>query len=107
MAIRDTWNHLQRLPAVRTGLFATGLVLILGSPAVGILPGPGGVIVFAIGLGLALKYSEWAKRKYVQFKRRHPRKGHWADWGLRRRSARRRLELQKQRETSEYAAADD
>src|SRR3546814_9179793 len=43
------------------------------------LPGPGGVIVFGAGLALALKFSEWAKRQYVLFKRRHPNKGRWAD----------------------------
>jgi len=36
--------------------------------------------------------SEWAKRLYVRFKRKHPNKGRWADWGMRRLSARRREE---------------
>jgi hypothetical protein len=107
MALRDNWDRIQRLPAVRTGLFATGLILMIGSPAVGLLPGPGGIIVFALGLGLSLKYSEWAKRKYVQFKRKHPRKGHWADWGLRRQSARRRHERLKERESGNLATSDD
>lgn len=70
-----------------------GCLLLILSPLVGAVPGPGGVIVFAAGLGLVLKYSGWAKRKYVAFKRRHPNKGRWADWGLRRRSARRRERL--------------
>jgi hypothetical protein len=64
--------------------------LIILSPIVGALPGPGGVFVFAAGLGLMLKNSAWAKRRYVAFKRRWPRQGRWADWGLRRASARRR-----------------
>jgi hypothetical protein len=89
---------LGRLPAVRTGLFVVGLLLMACSPLVGLIPGPGGVVVFAAGLALTLKYSEWAKRRYVEFKRRHPNKGRWADWGMRRRSARRREELRKQRE---------
>ena len=54
----------------------------------------------------SLKYSEWAKRKYVEFKRRHPNKGRWADWGLRRKSAKRREELRKQQEGAR-APADD
>jgi hypothetical protein len=74
-------------------------LLILAAPAVGILPGPGGVIVFAAGLALVLKYSEWAKRRYVRFKRKHPKKGRWADWGLRRQSARRREALRKEEAT--------
>lgn len=90
MNIRRHWLALGRIPAVRTGLFVTGIVLITVSPLVGIVPGPGGVVVFAAGLALVLKYSEWAKRRYVRFKRRHPNKGRWADWGMRRASARRR-----------------
>jgi hypothetical protein len=96
MSLRQKWFSLGRIPAVRTCLFGLGLVLILASPAVGILPGPGGVIVFGAGLALTLKYSEWAKRLYVRFKRKHPNKGRWADWGLRRKSARRREALLKE-----------
>jgi len=59
------------------------------------VPGPGGIFVFAAGLSLALKYSEWAKRLYVRFKKRYPNKGRWADWGLRRESAKRREALRK------------
>ena len=83
-----------------------GVLLILVSPAVGIFPGPGGIIVFAAGMGLVLKYSEWAKRKYVAFKRRHPNKGAWADWGMRRRSALRRQSLHKARQASEKPLGD-
>jgi len=105
MAPKDFWFRLQRIPAIRTSLFAAGVLLVIGSPAVGLLPGPGGIILFGLGLGLMLKYSEWAKRRYVAFKRRHPNKGRWTDWGLRRHSARRRLELRKRREAA--ATADD
>lgn len=90
MKLQDRWKELGRNPAVRTGLFLLGIVLVLLSPVVGLLPGPGGVIFFGLGFGLVLKYSAWAKRRYVRFKRRHPNKGRWTDWGLRRRSARRR-----------------
>jgi hypothetical protein len=106
MNIRQRWNELGRMPAVRTGLFVLGILLILSSPLLGVLPGPGGVIVFGAGLALVLKYSEWAKRKYVEFKRRHPNKGRWADWGLRRTSARRREEIRKQREGMLEASGD-
>jgi hypothetical protein len=98
MNIKERWIALGRMPAVRTGLFVLGILLIVSSPLFGVLPGPGGVIVFGAGLALVLKYSDWAKRKYVEFKRRHPNKGRWADWGLRRPSARRREEIRKQRE---------
>jgi hypothetical protein len=75
---------------LRQVLFCAGILLIVISPLVGAIPGPGGVFVFAAGLALILQNSEWAKRLYVRFKRRHPNKGRWADWGLRRLSARRR-----------------
>ena len=83
----------EKHPLLRQALFLLGIVLIIVSPLVGAIPGPGGVIVFAAGLGLVLKYSGWAKRQYVRFKRRHPNKGRWADWGMRRPSARRREAL--------------
>ncbi len=101
MDLRNTWRQLERKPAVRTGLMITGFVLIALAPLLGVLPGPGGVVVFAAGATLALRYSEWAKRRYVRFKRRHPKKGAWADWGLRRESAKRRELLRK------AAAADN
>lgn len=89
------WRHLTNYPAVRSALVVVGFILIGLTPVVGPIPGPGGVIVFAAGLSLVLRYSAWAKRFYVRFKRRHPKKGHWADWGLRRPSAKRRVARQK------------
>ena len=79
-------------PLVRSCLVAVGILLIAVTPIVGPIPGPGGIITFGAGLGLILKYTGWAKRLYVRFKRRHPNKGRWADWSLRRLSARRREE---------------
>ena len=97
---------LTRNPMVRTSLVVLGFLLMASAPVVGVLPGPGGVFVFAAGLALALKYSDWAKRKYVEFKRKHPRKGQWADWGMRRPSARRRAEIQKRREAAASCVDD-
>jgi hypothetical protein len=94
------------MPMVRQGLFLLGCLLIIISPLVGAVPGPGGVFVFAAGLALVLQNSEWAKRLYVRFKRKHPNKGRWADWGLRRPSARRREELRKQSESADAPASD-
>ena len=92
-------------PVLRQALFLLGILLIIVSPLVGAIPGPGGVIVFAAGLGLVLKYSSWAKRQYVRFKRGHPNKGRWADWGMRRPSARRRETIMRERDAAEAAAA--
>lgn len=89
-------NGSSRSATVRTGLVVLGFFLIAASPAVGVIPGPGGIVVFGAGLTLVLRYSGWAKRQYVRFKRRHPNKGRWADWSLRRQSARRREQLRKE-----------
>src|SRR3982751_4602169 len=92
-------------PAVRMALVVLGFILMGLTPIVGPLPGPGGIIVFAAGLSLVLRYSEWAKRQYVKFKKKHPNKGRWADWGLRRESAKRREALRKEREAQQLARA--
>jgi hypothetical protein len=95
MNLREKWRQLEQVPAVRTGLVVLGCLLLLLTPFVGVLPGPGGILVFGAGAALVLRYSPWAKRLYVRFKRRHPKKARWADWSLRRASARRREEAQK------------
>ena len=71
-------------------MFALGVVLLAISPIVGAIPGPGGVLVAALGLALILKSSSWAKRHYVRFKRSRPKAGRWTDWALQRKSAKRR-----------------
>jgi len=91
---------------VRQSLVGIGFVLIALTPLVGPIPGPGGVIVFAAGAGLVLKYSGWAKRFYVRLKRRHPNKGRWADWSLRRESARRREEMRKAADANDARLPD-
>jgi hypothetical protein len=78
---------------LRTALFAVGCLLVIVSPLVGLVPGPGGLIVFALGAALMLKTSQWAKRQFVFLKRRWPRFGDMLDRGLRRPSARRRRAL--------------
>ena len=75
---------------IRTGLFVTGVVVVILSPIVGAIPGPGGIFVFAAGLALVLQNSHKAKRAFVDLKRRYPKVGHYADMGLRRQSAARR-----------------
>jgi hypothetical protein len=91
---------------IRQCLFALGILLIIVSPLVGAIPGPGGVFVFAAGLALLLQNSERAKRLYVHFKRKHPNKGRWADWGMRRISARRREERVKRAQASDGGASN-
>src|SRR4051812_18435660 len=89
------WRRFIDHPIVEWTMFGVGLVLLAVSPLVGVIPGPGGIIVAGIGLALVLKTSMWAKRRYVRFKRWQPKAGRWTDWALRRPSARRREEIRK------------
>ena len=98
MMTRDQWRTFMDQPWVEWGLFAVGVVLLILSPIVGALPGPGGIIVAGVGLALILKTSMWAKRHYVKFKRWQPKAGRWTDWALQRRSAKRREAIRKAEE---------
>ena len=101
MSLRSSYDRWRRNPTARTCLFIVGVLLIITAPAVGVIPGPGGLVVFALGLALVLQNSRWAKKRYVDFKRRWPKHGEWTDWGLRRESYKRRVELAKAQEQSE------
>ena len=83
-------------PVVDWTIFVLGVILILLAPVVGVLPGPGGVFVLALGLAMVLRTSKWARRRYVEFKRWQPKAGRWTDWGMRRKSALRRERLAKE-----------
>jgi hypothetical protein len=95
MITRRQWRRFIDHPVVEWLIFAIGVVLLVTSPIVGALPGPGGIIVAGIGLALMLKTSMWARRHYVKFKRWQPKAGRWTDWALRRPSARRREAMRK------------
>ena len=64
-----------------------GWLLLILTPIVGALPGPGGIFLFAGGAALLLKNSNWVKRAYARHSRRYPRHGRLADKILRRRQA--------------------
>lgn len=81
-ASSKTWR---KTAGSRTLLAVLGFILMLLSPIIGALPGPGFIILFPVGLALVLKNSHWAKKRYVRFKRRYPQYGKWADWAMRRR----------------------
>ncbi|WP_461457029.1 hypothetical protein [Parasphingorhabdus sp.] len=68
----------------RFALSMLGFALMLLSPIVGAIPGPGFIIMFPIGLALVLQNSRWAKKRYVDFKQRFPKYGQWTDWAMRR-----------------------
>lgn len=93
---RNRFKSLMQIPAVRLALFLLGVLFLLTAPLVTPLPGPGGILFFAIGLGLVLQTSAWARRRYVAFKRRYPKPAELADWSLRRPSHKRRMARKKQ-----------
>ena len=102
----SSWRRFIDSPVTEWLIFLVGVILIIVSPVVGAIPGPGGVIVFALGLAMVLKTSRWARRRYVKFKRWQPEAGRWTDWGLRRKSAQRRearLKEMKEQESSDSA----
>lgn len=111
MVKRSLYQRLRTNPRVRTALFVLGVLLMIAAPLLGPLPGPGFVILFPAGLMLSLQNSEWAKRVYVRFKRRHPRYAGWTDRLMRRNSAARRRERDAQEaidgETPENRANGD
>ena len=95
MITRRQWRRFIDHPLVEWAIFGLGIVLLLLSPVVGALPGPGGIIFAGVGLAMILKTSMWARRRYVRFKRWQPKAGRWTDWALRRPSARRREAIRK------------
>jgi hypothetical protein len=95
MITREQWRKFIDNPVVEWSLLAIGVILLIISPLVGAIPGPGGIIVAGVGLALVLRTSMWAKRHYVKFKRWQPKAGRWTDWALRRESAKRREALRK------------
>ena len=97
MLSAEQWRRFNDHPVVEWTIFAIGVLLIMVSPVLGAIPGPGGIIVFGLGLAMVLKTSRWARRHYVKFKRWQPKAGRWTDWGLRRRSAKRREAARKHR----------
>ena len=107
MISREQWRRFIDHPVVEWAIFVVGVILILLSPLAGAVPGPGGILVFALGFGMVLKTSMWAKRHYARFKRKQPKAGRWVDWGLRRRSAKRREALRKEQEAAATPALEE
>lgn len=83
-------KSLVRSEPVRVAQMATGLALMVVSPALVLIPSPFpfALILFGIGLALLLRNSGWARRRYVRWTRRYPRAGKFTDFGLQRRGHR-------------------
>ena len=81
---------MKRHPVSRWAQIVAGGVLVVASPIIGALPGPGGIFVFAGGMVLLLRNSPWVRRRWAKVKRRSPKLGEIADLTMRRTSAKRR-----------------
>jgi len=70
---RELMNSEQRAALLRWILIGAGwLLIVVGGPVGGLLPGPLGFFFSFLGLGLILRNSLWARRKFVTLKRRYP-----------------------------------
>jgi hypothetical protein len=60
-SLKQRW---QRLPvSVRKPIvLVVGLIFVIASPFTGVLPGPGGIPVFLIGIAILATEYEWARR---------------------------------------------
>jgi hypothetical protein len=74
----------QKSPLRRMAMLCLGWFVIAVSPIIGAIPGPGGIFVFAAGLVLVLRNSNWAKRQFIRACNRWPKLGTYADKALRR-----------------------
>ena len=75
---------------MQIALVTVGVLLILVTPLVAVLPGPAGIFTFAAGLALILRNSRWARYRFARLMRGHPRIRALSDRALRRASAKRR-----------------
>jgi hypothetical protein len=81
---RPKQKKLSDTPAYRWSMVFLGWALIIAAPLISWLPGPGGIALFIIGLGVILKHSLWAKKRYARLSRQHPDYANWANWAMRR-----------------------
>jgi hypothetical protein len=91
---REQWRAFVDQPWVEWGMLALGVILMVLSPLVA-YSWTGRHIPLRDRPGAGLENEQWAKRRYVHFKRWQPKVGRWADWGSRRRSAKRREALRR------------
>ncbi len=71
-------------PFKRWVMIIIGWALMIAAPLIGWLPGPGGLVLFPLGLAILIKNSAWAKRFYTRASKRYPDYGRWANWAMRR-----------------------
>lgn len=90
MTTRDklyTWWKKQPKTVRKSFVFALGMILILSSPIIGTIPGPGGIAVFLAGIAVLASEFGWAESLKVFFLKTVPKqvKNRWqptAKWEL-------------------------
>jgi len=94
MPMSPVLRSFMRSPPMRLAQVAVGVLLLTIGPIIGgpLIPGPFGILSAAAGLALILRNSPWARRRYIVFKRRYPRWGHWTEVALRRRPLRQKAQ---------------
>lgn len=64
MTLKQLNQRWQSVPATirKPVVLTVGLLVVIASPFTGVLPGPGGIPVFLIGVAILATEFEWAKR---------------------------------------------
>lgn len=80
--MKRAWKHLPNRPR-RALTFILGMLLVIASPIFGAIPGPGGMILFLLGIAILATEFTWAERvrdlilsflsSISLYIRRHPR----------------------------------
>lgn len=89
-----------RSPLARTSQLVAGVALMAVAPITAPLPGPAATFLFAGGLVLVLRNSHWARVRFARAKARHPRIGAFLDRAMRRGSALRRRDRDRELEAA-------
>lgn len=77
MSIKDKiykWWKRKPITLRQPLVFILGLVLIIASPLVGTIPGPGGIIVFLAGIAVLASEFDWAEALQEFFLKTVPKK---------------------------------
>ena len=86
-----------RSPLARMSQLVAGVALMIVAPITAPLPGPAATFLFVGGLLLVLRNSHWARVRYVRMKHGHPRTSALLDRTMRRGSALRRRQRERER----------
>ena len=66
-------NGSHSLSIKKVALMSAGWTLVGVSPIIGVIPGPGGILVAGAGAAIILNQSATAKRVFIRYHRRYPR----------------------------------